>query len=223
MRKRALSGLVVVLAGAVIASGAKAPFTVDALLKLSRIDDPQVSPDGKNVAFVVQTVDVPANAKPSAVYSVPVDGGTPVRLTAPGSSNYRPRWSPDSKRILFISDRKDGQQVWSMNADGSDQKQVTSLPTGAEGEVASPDGKLILFTSDVYPECAAANPVPGIAYDTACNRTNLDTEAAAKMKARVYTSLLYRHWTTYQGKRRQHLLLQTLDTNVVRDLTPGML
>src|SRR3954453_5315201 len=163
MRNHALCALIVLLAGALAASGAKAPFTMDALMKLARIDDPQVSPDGKNVAFVVQTVDVPANAKPSAVYSVPVDGGTPVRLTAPGSSNYRPRWSPDSKRILFISDRKDGQQVWSMNADGSDQKQVTFLPTGAEGEVASPDGKLLLFTSEVYPECAATGSVPGVA------------------------------------------------------------
>src|SRR3954464_7549495 len=187
MRKRALSGLVVVLAGAVIASGAKAPFTVDALLKLSRIDDPQVSPDGKNVAFVVQTVDLPGNSKPAAVYSIPVDGGTPVRLTAPGSSNFRPRWSPDSKRIVFISDRKDGQQVWSMNADGSDQKQITSLPTEAEGAVVSPDGKLVLFTSEVYPECAVASSTPGTAYDATCNRTKLDADAAAKMKARVYT------------------------------------
>src|SRR4051794_13712492 len=106
MRKRALSALIIVLSSAVVASGAKAPFTVDALLSLSRIDDPQVSPNGKTVAFVVQTVDLPANAKPSAVYTVPVDGGTPVRLTAPGNSNYRPRWSPDSRRIFFISDRK---------------------------------------------------------------------------------------------------------------------
>ena len=224
MRKHALCALVVVLSGALTASGAKAPFTIDALLKLNRIDDPQISPDGKNVVFTVQSVDLPANAKPAAVYSVPVDGGTLVRLTAPGSSSYRPRWSPDSKRIFFMSDRKDGQQVWSMNADGSDQKQITSLPTGADGEVVSPDGKLILFTSEVYPECATGNPIPGIAYDPACNRTNLDAEAAANMKARVYTSLLYRHWTTYQGKRRQHLLAQTLDTaNVVRDLTPGTL
>lgn len=224
MRKHALGALVVVLSGAVAAFGAKAPFTVDAMLKLSRIDDPQVSPDGKNVAFVVQTIDVPANAKPSAVYSVPVDGGTPLRLTVPGNSNYRPRWSPDSKRILFLSDRKDGQQVWSMNADGSDQKQVTFLPAGADGEVVSPDGKLVLFTSEVYPECTTANSVPGVTYDAACNRTNLDAESATKMKARVYTSLLYRHWTTYQGKRRQHLMVQIIDNaNAVRDLTPGML
>ncbi len=224
MRKRALSALVVVLTGAVVASAAKAPFTMDALLKLSRIDDPQVSPDGKNVAFVVQTVDLPNNAKPAAVYSVPIDGGTPVRLTAPGNSNYRPRWSPDSKRIFFISDRKDGQQIWSMNTDGSDQKQITLLPTEADGEVVSPDGKLVLFTSSVYPECAVANSRPGIAYDAACNRTNLDAEAASKMKARVYTSLLYRHWTAYQGKRRQHLLVQMVDNgNSVRDLTPGTL
>ncbi len=64
MRKHALCALIVVLSGALAASGAKAPFTVDALLKLACIDDPQVSPDGKNVAFVVQTVDLPGNTKP---------------------------------------------------------------------------------------------------------------------------------------------------------------
>src|SRR6185312_9291852 len=75
-----------------------------------------------------------------------------------------------------------------------------------------------------YPECASGASIPGAIYDAACNRTNLDAEAAAKMKARVYTSLLYRHWTTYQGKRRQHLMIQTVDNpNAIRDLTPGRL
>ena len=109
-----------------------------------------------------------------------------------------------------------------MNADGTDPKQITNIPTGADGETVSPDGKLILFTSDVYPSCTSANAAAGVEYDAACNKTNLDAEAASKMKARVYTSLLYRHWTDYQGKRRQHLLIQPLESSEhVRDLTPG--
>jgi dipeptidyl aminopeptidase/acylaminoacyl peptidase len=76
----------------------------------------------------------------------------------------------------------------------------------------------------VYPGCAAADAVPGVDYDPVCNKTNLDQDAASKMKARVYSSLLYRHWTTYEGRRTQHILIQTLDvTNKVRDLTPGNL
>src|SRR4051812_36911485 len=200
----------------------KAPFTFDAMMRLSRIDDPQLSPDGKTVAFTVQTVDMANNTKPSAIYVVPVNGGAPQRLTVEGNANARPRWTPDSKRILFTSDRKDGSQVWSMNADGTDPKQITSIPTGADGETISPDGKLVLFTSEVYPSCTPANATPGVDYDSTCNKTNLDAEAASKMKARVYSSLLYRHWTDYQGKRRQHLLIQALDSSEhVRDLTPG--
>ena len=200
----------------------KAPFTFDAMMKIARIDDPQLSPEGKQVAFTVAAVDLPANAKPTQIYVVPVEGGSPVRLTTEGASNTRPRWSPDSKRIFFVSDRKDGTQVWSMNADGSDQKQVTTVPTSADGVIVSPDGKLILFTSGVFPNCGAVNAVPGADYDAACNKTSLDQEAASKMHARVYTSLLYRHWTQYQGKQRQHLLIQAADgSGKIRDLTPG--
>ena len=108
-----------------------------------------------------------------------------------------------------------------MNADGSDQRPVTNVPTGADGVTISPDGNLIVFTSDVYPGCAPSNAVPGIDYDAACNKANLDKDAASKMHARVYTSLLYRHWTQYQGSRRRHLLIQTLNAGKVRDLTPG--
>lgn len=222
MRKHVAMALMALLVGA-FSCDAKAPFTVDALLKLMRIDDPQVSPDGKTVAFVVQTIDLAGNTKPTSIYTVPVGGGATQRLTTVGGANSRPRWTPDSKRILFISDRKDGSQIWSMNADGSDQKQVTSVPTEVDNEIVSPDGKLLLFTSEVYPDClptgsAASN------FDSACNKTKLDAEAASKMKARVYTSLLYRHWTSYQGKRRQHILMQTMDGGgQVRDLTPGPL
>ena len=108
-----------------------------------------------------------------------------------------------------------------MGADGSDQRAVTNIPTGADGVTVSPDGGLIVFTSDVYPGCAPSNAVAGIDYDAACNKANLDKDAASKMHARVYTSLLYRHWTQYQGNRRRHLLIQTFSAGKVRDMTPG--
>lgn len=202
---------------------AKAPFTAEAMMKLLRIDDPQLSPDGKTVAFSVQSIDLPNNTKPSAIYVVPIDGGTPLRLTNDGITNTRPRWMPDGKRLLFISDRSNGSQVWSMNADGSDQKPLTDVPTEAGGETVSPDGKLLLFTSDVFPQCAPADAKPGVAFDRSCDKENIERDAAAKMKARVYTSLLYRHWTGYSGPRKQHILMQSLTTGQVTDMTPGAL
>src|ERR1700728_5329708 len=83
----------------------KQPFDVQALLKLARIEEPQLSPDGKTVAFTVQTVDISQNAKPKQIYTVSLDGGSPRQITTLGSDNERPEWSPDSRQIAFISDR----------------------------------------------------------------------------------------------------------------------
>ena len=133
----------------------KKPFDVSALLELKRIGDPQLSPDGKVVAFTVQTVDAAANKKPAQIWTVPLEGGTPRQITFDGEANQRPRWSPDSKRIAYLSDRGGSSQIWMMDPDGGNARQVTSLATEADGHLFSPDGKNLLFTSTVYPECAA--------------------------------------------------------------------
>jgi len=190
----------------------KQPFDVNALLALKRIGDPQLSPDGKLVAFTVQSVDVAANKKPVQVWIVPLEGGAPRQITQDGESNQRPRWSPDSKRIAYLSDRGGSSQIWMMDPDGGNAKQVTNLATEADGHLFSPDGKNLVFTSAVYPECGA---------DDACNQKNLDAEKAGKVKARIYTELLYRHWNAWQGKRRSHLLVTPVAGGAIRDLTPG--
>jgi dipeptidyl aminopeptidase/acylaminoacyl peptidase len=142
----------------------------------------------------------------------PLAGGAPRQLTHDGEANQRARWSPDSKRIAYISDRGGSSQIWLMDIDGGDARQATNLSTEAGGVLFSPDGKNLLFTSDVYPECGA---------DEACNKKNLDAEKNSKVKARIYTELLYRHWTAWQGKRRSHLLVVGATGGAPRDLTPG--
>jgi dipeptidyl aminopeptidase/acylaminoacyl peptidase len=198
------------------------------MMQLVRVDDPQLSPDGKLVAFTAQTVDMGSNSKPTQIYVVAATGGLPVKVTAEGTMNTRPRWTPDSKHIFFVSNRPNPAstagitQIWTENADGTGARPVTVLPTGADGVSVSPDGELILFTSDVYPACEAANAKAGVDYDLACNKTNHDRDMAAKMNARTYTSLLYRHWNDYQGHTRRHLMIQTLNNSFkARDLTPG--
>ena len=117
---------------------------------------------------------------------VPLAGGAPRQITHDGEDNERARWSPDSKRIAYVSDRGGSSQIWLMDPDGGNAKQVTNLATEADGVTVSPDGKNLLFTSEVYPECGA---------DDACNKKLLDEDKASKVKARIYTELLYRHWT----------------------------
>src|ERR1019366_9067863 len=183
-----------------------------AMMELKRMSDPQISPDGRWVTFTVQTVDVAANTKPSQIWIAPLAGGTPRQITHEGEANQRARWSPDSKRVAYISDRGGAAQIWLMDPDGSDAKQVTNLATEAGGVLFAPDGKNLLFTSDVYPDCGA---------DDACNQGRLDADKANVVKAREYTELLYRHWTTWQSKRRTHLLVVPVAGGAPRGLTPG--
>jgi len=190
----------------------KRPFDVETLLRIQRIGDPALSPDGKLVAFTVTTPDLAGNSLPRQIYVVPAGGGLPRQLTREGADNERPRWSPDSRQIYFISTRGGSSQVWEMDADGARPRLITRLATEASGVLVSPDGKKIVFQSNVYPECGA---------DNACNQRNLDADAKAPSKARIYTSLLYRHWTEWRTRRRQHLLVANIDGTEVKDLTPG--
>src|ERR1039458_2626268 len=122
-----LRRLLCLLAFAAIAFAQKRPFDVNALMELKRIGDPQISPDGKWVSFTVQTVDVAANTKPSQIWIAPLAGGTPRQLAHEGEANQRARWSPDSKRIAYISDRGGSSQIWWMDADGGNAKPVTTI------------------------------------------------------------------------------------------------
>jgi dipeptidyl aminopeptidase/acylaminoacyl peptidase len=190
----------------------KRPFDATAMMSLKRIADPQISPDARWVAFSVQTVDLGSNKKPTQIWSVPLDGGAPRQITQDGDDNERPRWSPDSHRIAYVSNRSGSSQIWLMDPDGSNAKAVTNFAAQADGVLFSPDGKNLLFTSNVYPECGA---------DDACNKKNLDADAASKVKARIYTELLYRHWTQWQTRRHSHLLVTPVSGGAPIDLTPG--
>ena len=198
------------LALAASAAYSQKNFTFDAMMKIQRVSDPQVSPDGKKVAFTVQTVDMDKNAKPRQIWLVDVAGGAPKAITSQGN-NDRPRWTPDSKSLAFVSDRSGSSQIWLMDAGGANPKAITSIATEAEGVQVFPDGKHILFISEVFPDCPTEE----------CNKAKLDKEKASKVKARSYTSLLYRHWDQWQSRRRKHLFVADLDGGTAKDLTPG--
>ena len=206
-----MRSLALVLAFATALPAQQKMIDAEALWKLNRIGEPALSPDGKSIAFTVRSFDVEKNNSTFHIYTVPLDGGSPRQITTEGSRNERPKWMPDSKRIAWISNRSGAPQVWTMNADGSSAKQVTTISTDAGGLLVSPDGKSIVFQSSVYPDCA----------DDACNKKRIAAEESSKVKARVYTGLLYRHWTEYQGKRRNHLFTVPIAGGPAKDLTPG--
>src|SRR5215203_1164897 len=184
-------------------------FTFNDLVKLRRVGDPQLSPDGRNVAFTIGDVNKAENRTLSHIYTVKIDGSDLKQITKGDKSHSSPRWSPDSKKLAFTT----GGQIWTMDPDGDDKKQITRISTGAGNPVWSPDGRWIAFNSDVYPECNGNDE---------CNSKEDATADSSKVKAIVTERLLYRHWVEWRARKRAHVfVVRSNGEGGVEDMTPG--
>jgi dipeptidyl aminopeptidase/acylaminoacyl peptidase len=203
-----------VLGGGVRISGqeaAKHSITFDDLIRLHRVAEPQISPDGKWVAYTVSTPDVEANRGASNIWAVPAAGGAAMQLTQSGHDSS-PVWSPDGKTLAFLSSRSGDSQVYLLSMDGGEAHALTKLSGGADNAKWSPDGRTIAFTSSVYPDCK----------DSDCNSKRDAEKEKNKVKAHVTEQLLYRHWTHWNDGKRSHLFVVPADgSSVPRDLTAG--
>jgi len=196
----------------------KRPFTFEDMMQLKRIGEPIVSPDGKWVGFAAVDVNLDENTRKTHLWIVPINGGEARRLTpATGAGEDRIRFSPDGKRVLFEATRDGASQIWVQNFDSAtgaligEPRKVTDISTEASGGLWSPDGKSILFVSEVYPDCK----------DDACNKQRDEEQAKSKVKAKIFTQLMYRHWNHYFNGKYSHLFLVSADGGVACDLTPG--
>ncbi|MEP7076766.1 MAG: S9 family peptidase [Acidobacteriota bacterium] len=204
--KRLLVTFVLALS-VIFVAHAQTQFTINDLLSVKRVGDPQLSPDGRTVLYTIGVVDKANNRVLTQIYSVPVSGGEPRRVTSGDKSSNGPRWSPDGKHVAFTT----GGQIWTMEADGDHAKKVTSISTGAGNPVWSPDGKWIAFNSDVYPEC----------HDDTCNKAEDEKADGSKVQAKVADRLLYRHWVEWRNRKRAHVFLVSSAGGLATDITPG--
>jgi dipeptidyl aminopeptidase/acylaminoacyl peptidase len=212
----ALSALL--LAGSVILSPAQAKrgLAIGDFFAMKRIADPALSPDGKWVAYNVTTADRGANKNITALRMSPLDGGPERELTNNPSFNGNAAWSPDGKWIAFESSRSGAEQIWLLATEGGDPQQFTTLSTGASQAVWSPDGKSIAFVSEVFPGFSS---LPFRESD-ALNRKKLDERENGKVKARLITHLMYRHWNRWVEGKRAHIFVQPVGGEPL-DVTPG--
>jgi len=199
---------------------AKHAITFDDLIKLHRVAEPQISPDGKWVAYTVSTPDMEANRGVSNIWVVPTAVGAAMQLTQSGHDSS-PVWSPDGKTLAFLSSRSGDSQVYLLSMDGGEAHALTKLAGGADNVKWSPDGKTIAFTSSVYPDCVSRSAA-ALNNDNDCNSKRDAEKEKSKVKAHVAEQLLYRHWTHWNEGKRSHLFVVPADGgSALRDLAAG--
>ncbi len=189
----------------------KHALTFDDMLSWGRVTDPQISPDGKWVAYTVTYYSKETNKGNSDIWMVSINGGEARQLTNSPKADNSPRWLPDGKSIAFISARDGDPQIYIVAAAGGEPVKVSSISTGVSGFIVSPDGKYFAFASDIFSECATDS----------CNKARNDQMEKSKVKAKIFTTLPYRVWDHYTDGKRSHVFILPSNGGVAIDATPG--
>jgi dipeptidyl aminopeptidase/acylaminoacyl peptidase len=200
-------------------------MTFEDMMQMKRLGDTAVSPDGKWLAYSVTSVNLDQNTKTAELFLQKIAGGDPVPLTVGQPGDAGLQFAPDGHSVLFLSSRESGQQIWLADFDPatgatSNPRKLTGISTEADNAKWSPDGKSIVFTSTVYPDCAPITAADFASGDQ-CNASRDKALADSKVKAQIFTHLLYRHWDHYTGNKREHLFLLSIADGSMRDLNPG--
>lgn len=208
--------LLYIVVAAPIAAAPRA-FTLDDVYKIKPVREPQISPDGKWVAYVVSVPSLEKNRANADIWLVPSGGGEARQLTTSDKRDDTPRWSPDGKQLAFISTRGGDPQIYLLDIAGGEARPLTSIHGGADGEVWSPDGKWLAFSASIYPECYSTD------YKKLddCNKKKDEEHEKNPVKARVITRLLYRHWNAYTDDKRSHLFIVPAVGGDPINMTPG--
>jgi len=191
------------------------PFSVHDMLAMDRISDPQVSPDGKWVAFTVRQTDLAANKGRTDLWLAEIAGGEErqvLRLTRDSAGDWSPNWTPCGK-IAFLSTRSGSPQVWIIDPGGGEAEQITDLPLPVGNLTVAPQLESLVFSVDVYPGLSIAETAARDQKQEECQRSGM-----------IYDELMFRHWDTWEDGKRSHLFVRKVHEpdEHVRDLMPQL-
>ena len=195
------------------------PFTVQDLVRLERISEPCVAPDGKRIAYALRTTDLESNKGRTAIWLLDTRkrNAQPVRMTDVAANAGSAEWSADGNSLYYLSNRSGSNQVWRIPARGDaprdDAVQVTHLPLDVDSFRVAPHGDRILVSLAVFSDCP----------DLACTKQRLETAAHSAARGVLYDKLFVRHWDTWSDGRRSQLFSMALDEAGLAGGTPVLL
>lgn len=203
MMRHVFLPLALVLALPVAAHAQQRGFTAQDMAAMPRYSAPALSPDGSQVAYVVRSVDMPANKSSNAVWARSTSAqGTPVRLAPDDWNVNSPAFSADGRTVYLLSAKSGSSQLYAVPASGGTPRQITDLPVDVDGFALSPDGRQVALALAVFPECDG---------DLACTRSRVDADKEATASGQLFTQLFVRHWDTWNDGRLNRIFVARTD------------
>jgi dipeptidyl aminopeptidase/acylaminoacyl peptidase len=170
-------------------------LTPEILWKFGRVGDVQVSENGENVIYTLTYYSVELNKGFTHIYTIPVSSGEPKALTKGEYNCFNPRWVQNNKKIAFISTEEGTPQIFVMNTDGSEKQKISDIESGINSFEFSPDGKRLLFCSDVKVDKTPAEIYPDL----------------PEVNVIIAEDLMYRHWNSWHDYAYSHIFVADYD------------
>ena len=177
-------------------------LTPEALWAMGRIGSLSVSPDGKKIAYTVAYYSVPENKSHRVIYVMDADGQNNTLLTRTSWNEGEPQWIKGGTKIAFLCNESGGSQIWEMNPDGSERRIISDFKGDIEGFSFSPDGKKILFISQVKYGQRTADLYPDL----------------PKASGIIVNDLMYKHWDEWVTTA-PHPFVADFDGNAISNVT----
>lgn len=166
-------------------------LTPKILWKFGRVNDVQISPDGKWLLFAVRSYKLSENKGKTRIFKVPANGGIPILIARTNVTGCNARWTHNGKQIGFLSSCNRSCQIWEVKSDGSAQHQISNLKDDIEIFDYSPNGKYIFFTQRIKTDTSAQDIYPDL----------------PKSNGMIFTDLMYRHWDTWTDYKHSHIFV----------------